>query len=93
MCQPLVGFGGEKVDGIDRCAWLVIDERGLQPGHALTDPLRTRGRRVQFTLSASFESGLTGDSGVVLPLVTSAADSWRDLGPEYDFRFDPARGY
>jgi hypothetical protein len=92
VCQPMVGFGGERVDGIEQCAWLVIDERGLQPGHALTDPLRARGRRVQFTLSASFEAGLTGDSGVVLPLVTSASDSWRDLGPDYDFRFDPARG-
>jgi hypothetical protein len=93
VCQPLVGFGGEKVDGSEQCAWLVIDERGLQPGHALTEPLRARGRRVQFTLSASFESGLAAaDSGVVLPLVTSAADSWRDLGPDFDFRFNPAKG-
>jgi hypothetical protein len=92
VCQPLVGFGGEKVDGSEQCAWLVIDERGLQPGHPLTEPLRARGRRVQFTLSASFESGLAADSGVVLPLVTSAGDSWRDLGPDYDFRFNPAKG-
>ena len=91
VCQPLVGFGGEKVDGNQQCAWLVIDERGLQPGHALTEPLRMRGRRVQFTLSPSFETSMTSDSGVVLPLITWAADSWRDLLP-YDFRFNPARG-
>jgi len=92
VCQPLVGFGGEKVDGSEQCAWLVIDERGLQPGHPLTEPLRARGRRVQFTLSASFEGGLSADSGVVLPLVTSASDAWRDRGPDYDFRFNPAKG-
>jgi len=91
VCQPLVGFGGEKVDGSEQCAWLVIDERGLQPGHALTEPLRARGRRVQFTLSPSFELDYSAQSGV-LPLVTSTGDSWRDLAPSYDFRFDPGQG-
>jgi hypothetical protein len=91
VCQPLLGFGGEKVDGSEQCSWLVIDEHGLAAGHELTEPLRMRSRRVQFTLSPSFESGLVGDSGVVLPLVTSALDSWRDLVP-YDFRCNPAKG-
>ncbi len=91
VCQPLLGFGGEKVDGNQQCAWLVIDERGLQPGHPLTEPLRMRGRRVQFTLSPSLGSGLASDAGVVLPLITWGSDSWRDLLP-YDFRFNPARG-
>lgn len=90
VCQALVGFGGEKVDGIQNCAVLVIDERGLQPGHPLTEPLRMRGRRVRFTLSPSLESGLASGSGVILPLIT-LADSWRDL-PPYDYRFNPAKG-
>jgi len=91
VCQPLVQYTGEKYDGSQQCAWLVIDERGLQPGHQLTEPLRARGRRVQFTLTPSFEGGYQTDSGLVLPLVTSAPDSWRDLEP-YDFRFNPAKG-
>lgn len=91
VCQPLVGFAGEKVDGSQQCAWLVIDERGLQPGHPLTEPLRMRGRRVQFTFSTSFEAGYQTDSGTILPLISSPADSWRDLDP-YDFRFDPSQG-
>lgn len=91
VCQPLIGFAGEKVEGNEQCAWLVIDERGFQPGHPLTEPLRTRGRRVQFTLSASFEGGYASESGTILPLVSSPADAWRDLEP-YDFRFNPARG-
>jgi hypothetical protein len=91
VCQPLVGFGGEKVDGNEQCSWLVIGERGLQPGHPLTETLRMRGRRVQFTTSPSFEGGVHGDAGVVLPLVTSASDSWRDL-MLYDFRLNPAKG-
>jgi ABC transporter family protein len=91
VCQPLIGYAGEKVDGNERCSWLVIDERGFQPGHPLTEPLRMRGRRVQFTLSASFEGGYASASGTILPLVSSPADSWRDLEP-YDYRFDPSRG-
>lgn len=91
VCQPLVQFGGEKVDGDQQCAWLLIDEHGMQAGDPLTEPLRMRGRRLQFTFSASFEGGYQSDSGLVLPLVTSAPDSWRDLEP-YDFRFNPAKG-
>jgi hypothetical protein len=90
VCQPLVALGGEEVEGNEQCAWLVIDERGLQPSHPLTEPLRMRGRRVQFTLSASFDEGLQSEDGLVLPLVTSALSSWRDL--DYDFQCNPARG-
>jgi hypothetical protein len=91
VCQALVGLGGEEVEGNEQCAWLVIDERGLQPSHPLTEPLRLRGRRVQFTFSASFDDSFPGEAGLVLPLVTSALESWRDLKP-YDFRCNPAQG-
>jgi hypothetical protein len=91
VCQPFIGHGGERVDGSEQCAWLVIDERGLQPGHPLTEPLRTHRRRVQFTLSPAFEAaGAESAAGVVLPLVTSAADSWID--GDHDFRFNAAKG-
>lgn len=91
VCQALIQFGGEKVDGNQQCAWLLIDERGFQPGHPLTEPLRMRGRRVQFTLTPSFEGGFQTESGVVLPLITTPGEAWRDLEP-YDFRFNPAKG-
>lgn len=92
VCQAFVDYTGQRVDGSEDCAWLLIDERGLQPTHPLTEPLRKRGRRVKFTFSASFESaGLQGDSSVVLPLISSPSDSWRDLVP-YDFRHNPAKG-
>jgi hypothetical protein len=91
VCQPFVGYAGEKVDGSEQCAWLLIDERGMQPGHPLTEPMRARGRRVQFTYTPSFDTeGLQTDSGLVLPLVSSPLDSWRDL--DGDFRFNPAKG-
>jgi hypothetical protein len=99
VCQPLIGFGGEKIDGTEQCAWLVIDERGFQSGLPLTEPLRLHGRRVQFTFSPAFESGgFATETGTVLPVVSSPVDSWRDLlettpaGPKYDFRFNPAKG-
>jgi hypothetical protein len=93
VCQPLVAHTGEPVEGSERCAWLVIDERGLQPGHALTEPLRRRGRRVQFTFTPSFAGAAASESGVLLPVVTTGLDAWRDLGlPNNDFLCNPARG-
>ncbi|MSR64011.1 MAG: hypothetical protein EXS08_16430 [Planctomycetes bacterium] len=92
ICQPLVGLGGEKVESDSRCTLLWIDERGLQPSHPLTEPLRLRRRRLQFTSTPSFDGGgYQTDSGLVLPLVTSPADSWRDLAP-FDFSCNAAKG-
>lgn len=91
VCQPFVGNSGEKLDGTQQCAWLLLDERGMQPGHPLTEPLRARGRRVQFTLTPSFDSGgLQTESGLMLPLISSPLDSWRDF--DGDYRFNPAKG-
>lgn len=90
VCLPLVAPTGEPFEGTEQCAWLVIDDKGLQAGHALTEPLRMRGRRVQFTFTPSFE-GLPGEWGPILPIVSAGLDSWRDL-PRNDFTCNPARG-
>jgi hypothetical protein len=91
VCLPLVAPTGEPVEGTEQCAWLVIDEKGLQAGHQLTEPLRMRGRRVQFTFTPSFE-GLTGEWGPILPIVSAGIDSWRDLPPRNDWSCNLARG-
>jgi len=90
VCQPFMGVSG-RVEGDPSCSWLVIDEGGLQPSHPLTEPLRRRGRRVQFRYSLSFEAGYQSETGVILPLVTSPRDSWRDFA-EHDWRFNPSQG-
>lgn len=91
VCQPYMGFGGERVDGMEECAYLVIDERGLLPGLPLTEPLRAHRRRVQFTLTPAFESAALESGGAtILPVITSAPDSWLDT--DKNFRFDAARG-
>jgi hypothetical protein len=96
VCQPLVAGGGQRIDGSPYCALLLIDESGLQPSHPLTEPLRRRGRRLQFRMSAAFSSGgYQTDTGVVLPLVSSPRECWRDLplgDGQFDFRFDPTAG-
>jgi hypothetical protein len=96
VCQPVAGMGGQKIDGTPYCALLVIEESGLQPSHPLTEPLRRRGRRLQFRLSPAFDSaGMQTETGIVLPLVTTGRDCWRDLPtPEgqYDFHYDPTAG-
>lgn len=96
VCQPVAGMGGQKVDGTPYCSLLLIEESGLQPSHPLTEPLRRRGRRLQFRLTPAFDStGIQTETGIVLPLVTTARDCWRDLPTpdgQYDFHYDPSAG-
>lgn len=96
VCQPVAGMGGQKVDGTPYCSLLLIEESGLQPSHPLTEPLRRRGRRLQFRLSPAFDgTGIQTETGVVLPLVTTSRDCWRDLPTpdgQYDFHYDPTAG-
>jgi len=97
VCQAIMGADGLPVEELPQCALLVIDDKGLQPSHALTEPLRRRGRRVQFRLSSAFEgASVASAAGVVLPLVTSPPSAWRDLATggdgRNDFRCNPADG-
>jgi hypothetical protein len=93
VSQPVMGFDGLPIEGDPRCTDLVIDEGGLMPGSPLTEPLRMAGRHVRFVQAGAFESGgLEGQVGVLLPLVQAPRDSWRDLGPQYDLRCNPAKG-
>ncbi len=91
LCEAIVAPGGQKVDGSELCSVLQIDEHGLSPSHSITEALRRRDRRVQFSFSPSFRHG--GAEGMLLTdLVSSGPESWRDLplaGGHYDFRFDP----
>lgn len=89
-CLPLKGFDGLPVESLPECADLVIDD-GLMPGSPLTEPLRMRGRYVRFIDAGAFQAGgLEKDVGVLLPLVQTKRESWRDL--DGDFRANPARG-
>lgn len=95
VCQPVVSETGDRIERLSQCALLLIDEGGMQASHELTEPLRRRGRRLQFRLSLSFEGSRQTESGLVLPLVTSPRDSWRDLpdpNGRYDFLCDPRKG-
>jgi len=91
VCQPFVGYSGEKIDGTEQCAWLLVDEHGMTPGDQIAESLRARNRRVQFTFTPSFEGGnVDSDSSLLLGASTSPQGSWRDL--DRDFRFNPAKG-
>jgi hypothetical protein len=50
---------------------------------------------VQFVLTPSFEGARASESGLVLPIVSSPPECWRDLPDargQYDFVLDPRRG-
>jgi len=93
VCQPVRGLDGLPAEGLPECATLVVDDAGMTPGHPLTEPLRMRQRQVQFFESGAFEAGgVEAEVGVLLPLVSSGKESWRDLPPRRDRRADPAAG-
>lgn len=93
VCQPVRGLDGLPAEGQPECATLVIDDAGMTPGHPLTEPLRMRQRQVQFFASGAFEAGgIEGEVGLLLPLVSSGKEAWRDLPPRHDWRLNPAAG-
>jgi hypothetical protein len=92
VCQAFGNRYGQEIVGVPQCASFVVDERGLASGLAITEPLRQRGRRVEFSLTHSFRRGVLA-RGTLLDVISSPSDSWRDrLGPggQPDFVLDPA---
>jgi len=92
VCLPVTGATGERVEGDPYCSLLVIDENLLTASHPLTEPLRRRGRRVQFRSTPAFE--FEADKGV-LPLVQTPPEAWRDLFDargQLDYRCNVAAG-
>ena len=95
VCQGVSAAGGQELQGLRECAILRIDESGLASSHPLTEPLRRRGRRVQFVLTPALEGARQTESGLVLPLVSSPRECWRDLPDargQYDFVLDHRAG-
>ena len=84
---------GRRIEGVAECAEMVIEGASLSPSHPLTEALRRRGRRMQFVLSHSFRRGGVGRGGLLLDIIHSPRESWRDL-PDgrgaHDFQLDPA---
>ncbi len=91
VCEAYVDQAGRSVEGTPYCSQILVGESGLSASHPLTEPLRRRGRRVQFVQTQAFRRGGL-EAGVLLDLVTSSNESWRDLpllDGRYDYALDP----
>ncbi len=89
VCEAFVDPAGRSAEGTPYCSQILVGEGGLSPSHTLTEPLRRRGRRVQFVQTQAFRRG---EPGGLIDLVTSSKDSWRDLpllDRRYDYALDP----
>lgn len=93
VCAAVRDALGRAVEGLPECARLIVPGSELSPSHPLTEGLRRRGLRLEFVLAHSFRRGGLAGGGLLLELVQSPEDAWRDLpgaAGEHDFRFDPA---
>jgi hypothetical protein len=94
VCEAVTNQLGERIDGLPECATLVIGEAGMHRSNPLTEPLRRRGRRVQFRFSPSFRRGGLAGGDLLEELVSSPPDCWRELPNDrgqLDFAFDRGR--
>lgn len=91
LCLPITDRLGRELDGVPECARVIIDGSGLSPSHPLTEPMRRRGLRLEFSLAHTFRRGGLGPGGILLDLVHGPAEAWRDLpdaNGRPDFHFD-----
>jgi len=82
---------GARLEGSDFATHLVLGEGGLDASHPVTEPLRRRGRRLQVSLSPSFDLGPKPDGVLAWAIVTSPPGCWRDLPDDrgaHDYRYD-----
>lgn len=95
VCTRQAGrFTGASEEGDPSCARLVIGESGFNASHQITIPLRQRDRRVQYSLTHSFDRGGLVGRSTLEDLVSSPPDAWLDLPNargELDFRYDHTR--
>lgn len=78
IARPIATVTGRLATGQPECERIVVTGQGFS-AQPLTDALRRAGRRVLLSGSRALEIGPAPPGGVVLPLLRSSDDAWRDL--------------
>lgn len=95
VCAPVYdALLGTAFEGRSECAAIYAGSKELSATHPVTEPLWKHKRRLLFPFTRSFERGQSPEGGVLLDLVSSPEDCWRDLpGPDgtLDFALEQAR--
>lgn len=89
---PITNSLGNLVDGTSRCAIIVAGPEHMDRRHPVTESLWRSQRRVQLAQSRTFLRGTAPPNGVLLDLLRTSAQSWRDLPGEpdvHDWKFQP----
>ncbi|QDU67217.1 GldG family protein [Engelhardtia mirabilis] len=87
-------LSGSLESGFEQCALLDVSEDRLSNGHPITAPLRERGRRLRLWRSRSFERLPAPAGAVLLDLVQTPENAWRDLPDDFgrwNFIYEPKR--
>lgn len=79
ICEPVVDAFGRQSEGTALCADLRIGSEGLNASHPVTEPLWKSDRRLRYLFGRSFDRGTPRDGGILQDLLSSTANSWRDL--------------
>lgn len=76
--QGYIGSTGVQIIGDPRCGLIYVSGNGLS-AQPITDALRRADRRVLLPFPKSLEVAKPPTGGVVLPLLRTSEDAWRDL--------------
>jgi hypothetical protein len=88
VCAPVYdAILGTAFEGRSECAAIYVGSKELAATHPVTEPLWKHKRRLLFPFTRSFERGQAPEGGVLLDLVSSPDDCWRDL-PNADGTLD-----
>lgn len=91
IANPIADSLGNPREGDSRCSMLFIGPEGMDRKHPITESLWSLGRRVVLPQSRCFTRGTAPENGVLLDLLRSSPQSWRDLpstGGLYDWRWN-----
>jgi len=87
VCMPVLDYLGNPTEGLPECMDFRVSDRHMNSSHEITQPLVERDRKLRFVYSRSFDYGGPPEGGLLLELVSSPAESWRDM-PDANFTLD-----
>lgn len=92
IARPIAQPDGRELTGVPQCAEIIVWKDGMAAQNPVTTPLWRAGRRISLPFTRSLKRGNAPPGCIVLDLLRSGDDAWRDVADARDpQRFDWSR--